>query len=74
MSFPSFDGFRREDAVATKTAKRDKAGGQDVMARHQVAKDVSQAALMLAAAEKNVEASRKGLEQTEEQFRIIQEQ
>jgi outer membrane protein TolC len=63
----------RENAVATARAKRDKAAEQEVLARQQVAKEVNQAALMLAAAEKNVEASRKGLEQAEEQFRIIQE-
>jgi outer membrane protein TolC len=34
---------------------------------------VNQAALMLQAAERNVEASRKGLTQAEEQFRIAQE-
>ena len=38
-----------------------------------MAKEVNQAALMLAAAEKNVEASRKGLAQAEEQQRIVQE-
>jgi outer membrane protein TolC len=46
---------------------------QAVLARQQVAKAVHQAALTLQAAEKNVEASRKGLDQAEEQFRIVQE-
>jgi len=44
-----------------------------VQARQQVAKEVNQAALMLVAADKNVDASRKGLQQAEEQFRIAQE-
>jgi outer membrane protein TolC len=73
LTLPLFDGFMRENALATARAKRDKASEQLVLARQQVAKEVNQAALMLAAAEKNVEASRKGLEQAEEQFRIIQE-
>ncbi len=73
MTIPIFDGFMRENAIVTARAKRDKAQEQLVLARQQVAKEVSQAALMVAAAEKNVEASRKGLEQAEEQFRIIQE-
>ncbi len=73
LTIPIFDGFMRENAIATARAKRDKAQEQEVLARQQVAKEVSQAALMLAAAEKNVEASRKGLEQAEEQQRIVQE-
>ncbi|HEY7677878.1 MAG TPA: TolC family protein, partial [Candidatus Methylomirabilis sp.] len=73
LTLPLFDGFMRENAIGTTRAKRDKASEQLVLARQQVAKEVNQAALMLAAAEKNVEASRKGLEQAEEQFRIIQE-
>jgi outer membrane protein TolC len=63
----------RENAIGTARARRDKARELEVQARQQVAKEVNQAALMLAAAEKNVEASRKGLEQAEEQFRIVQE-
>jgi outer membrane protein TolC len=43
------------------------------LARQQIAKAVNQAALTLQAAEKNVDASRKGLDQAEEQFRIVQE-
>ncbi len=73
LTLPIFDGFMRENAIGTARAKRDKAREQEVLARQQVAKEVNQAALMLAAAEKNVEASRKGLEQAEEQFRIVQE-
>jgi len=73
MTIPLFDGFMRENAIGTARARRDKASEQEVLARQQVTKEVNQAALMLAAAEKNVEASRKGLEQAEEQFRIVQE-
>jgi outer membrane protein TolC len=73
LTLPFFDGFMRENAVATARAKRDKASEQLALARQQVAKEVNQAALMLAAAEKNVEASGKGLDQAEEQFRIIRE-
>ena len=73
LTLPLFDGFMRENALATARAKRDKAREQEMLARQQVAKEVNQAALMLAAAEKNVEASRKGLDQAEEQFRIVQE-
>src|SRR3990172_10902932 len=73
ITIPLFDGFMRESSVATARAKRDKVQELLVQARQQVAKEVNQAALMLAAADRNVEASRKGLEQAEEQFRIIQE-
>lgn len=73
LTIPLFDGFMRENAVATVRAKRDKATEQETLARQQVAKEVNQAALMLEAAEKNVEASKKGLDQAEEQFRIAQE-
>ena len=73
LTIPLFDGFMRENAIGTARARRDKARELEVQARQQVAKEVNQAALMLAAAEKNVEASRKGLEQAEEQFRIVQE-
>jgi len=73
VTLPLFDGFMRENAVRTAKAKLDRAREAEGIARQQVAKEVSQAALMLAAAEKSVEASRKGLEQTEEEFRIVQE-
>jgi outer membrane protein TolC len=73
MTIPLFDGFMRENAISTARARRDKASEQEVLARQQVTKEVNQAALMLAAAEKNVDASRKGQEQAEEQFRIVQE-
>lgn len=73
LTIPLFDGFMRENAAATARAKRDKARELLVQARQQVAKEVNQAALMLVAADKNVDASRKGLQQAEEQFRIAQE-
>ncbi len=73
LTIPLFDGFMRENAIGTVRAKRDKAREQAVLARQQIAKDVNQAALILSAAEQNVEASRKGLAQAEENFRIVQE-
>jgi len=73
MTIPLFDGFMRENSVKTARARRDKTREVEVQARQQVAKEVKQAALMMAAAEKNVEASRKALEQAEEQFRIVQD-
>jgi outer membrane protein TolC len=73
VTIPLFDGFMREGAIGTARAKRDKASEQEILARQQVTKEVNQAALMLATAEKNVEASKKGLDQAEEQFRIVQE-
>jgi outer membrane protein TolC len=73
LTIPLFDGFMRENAIGTARARRDQADEQAVLARQQIAKVVNQAALSLVAAERNVEASRKGLEQAEEQFRIVQE-
>jgi outer membrane protein TolC len=73
VTLPIFDGFVRENARQTAQAKLDRAFQVEGLARQQVTKEMSQAALMLAAAEKSVEASRKGLEQTEEEFRIVQE-
>ena len=73
VTLPVFDGFMRENAVNTAKARRDRAVQADGLARQQIAKEVNQAALMLAAAEKSVEASRKGLEQAEEEFRVVKE-
>ncbi len=73
VTLPLFDGFMRENAVNTAKAKLDRAVQAEGLARQQIAKDVTQAALMLTAAEKGVEASRKGLEQAEEESRIMQE-
>jgi len=73
LTIPLFDGFMRENAIGTARARQDQAKEQAMLARQQIAKTVNQAALMLQAAEQNVEASRKGLAQAEEQFRIVRE-
>jgi outer membrane protein TolC len=73
VTLPVFDGFMRENAVATAKARLDRAVQAEGLARQEIAKDVNQAALMLAAAETGVEASRKGLEQAEEEFRVVKE-
>jgi len=73
VTLPIFDGFARENALKTAKAKLDKAVQSEGLVRQQIAKEVNQAALMLAAAEKSVEASRKGVEQSDEEFRIIKE-
>ena len=73
LTIPLFDGFMRENAIGTARAREDQANEQAMLARQQIAKAVNQAALMLQAAEQNVEASRKGLAQADEQFRIVQE-
>lgn len=73
MTVPLFDGFMRENAIKTARAKQDKARALETLARQQVMKEVNQAALMLTAAEKNVEASKKGLAQAEEQFSIARQ-
>ena len=73
VTLPIFDGFARENALNTAKAKLDKAVQSEGLVNQQIAKEVNQAALMLAAAEKSVEASRKGVEQSDEEFRIIKE-
>jgi outer membrane protein TolC len=73
LTIPLFDGFMRENAIRTARARQDKAQEQAVLAGQQIAKEVSQAALMLAAAEQTIEAARRGQSQAEEQFRIAQE-
>jgi outer membrane protein len=73
VTLPVFDGFMRENALKTAKSKLDRAAQAEGLARQQIAKDVNQAALMLAAAEKSVEASEKGLEQAEEEARVIRE-
>jgi outer membrane protein len=73
VTLPIFDGFMRENALKTAKAKLDKAVQSEGLVRQQIAKDVNQAVLMLTAAEKSVEASRKGLEQSDEDFRIVKE-
>lgn len=73
VTLPIFDGFMRENALNTAKSKLDRAVQAEGLVRQQIAKDVNQAALMLAAAEKSVEASQKGLEQATEEARVIRE-
>lgn len=73
VTLPLFDGFQRENAVNTAKARLDRATQAEGLVRQQIAKEVNQAVLMLTAAEKSVEASRKGLEQAEEEFRVVKE-
>jgi outer membrane protein len=73
VTLPIFDGFARENALKTAKAKLDKAVQSEGLVRQQIVKEVNQAALMLAAAEKSVEASRKGVEQSDEESRIVKE-
>ena len=73
LTIPLFDGFMRENAIGTARARQDQAKEQAMLARQQVAKAGHQAALMLQAAEQSVEASRTGLAQADEQFRIVRE-
>ena len=73
VTLPLFDGFMRENALNTAKAKLERARHAEGLARQQIAKEVNQSALMLTAAENAVEASRKGLAQAEEEFRIVKE-
>jgi outer membrane protein len=73
VTLPVFDGFMRENALKTAKSKLERAVQAEGLARQQIAKDVNQAALMLAAAEKGVEASQRGLEQATEESRVIRE-
>jgi len=73
VTLPLFDGFLRENALKTAKAKHDRAVQAEGLVRQQIAKDVNQAALMLAAADKGVEASRRGVIQAEEDFRVVRE-
>jgi outer membrane protein TolC len=73
VTLPIFDGFMRENALTTAKAKLERARQAEGLARQQIAKEVTQAALMLRATGQSVEASRKGVEQAEEEFRIVKE-
>jgi outer membrane protein TolC len=73
VTLPVFDGFMRENALKTAKSKLERAVQAEGLARQQIAKDVNQAVLMLAAAEKSVEASQKGLEQATEEARVVRE-
>ncbi len=73
LTLPIFDGFMRENALKTAKAKADRATQGEGLARQQAARDVTQAALMFRAAQTSVEASRKGVEQAEEEARVVKE-
>jgi len=73
VTLPLFDGLLRENALNTAKARLERAGQGEGLVRQQIAKDVNQAVLMLTAAETGVEASRKGLEQAEEESRVVKE-
>jgi outer membrane protein len=66
VTLPLFDGLMRENALNTAKARQERAAHAEALVRQQIERDVNQAALMLTAAERGVEASRKGLEQAEE--------
>jgi outer membrane protein TolC len=73
VTVPIFDGFMRENALNTAKARLERVVQSEGLARQQIEKEVNQTALMLGAAEKSVEASQKGLEQVDEEYRIVQE-
>lgn len=73
VTLPLFDGFNRENALRTAKSRLERAVEAEGIARQQIAKDVHQAALMLAAAEKAVDASRAGVAQAEEEYRVVGE-
>jgi outer membrane protein TolC len=73
VTLPVFDGFMRENRVKTARAKLERAVQDEQLTRQQIARDLNNAALMVQAAERAVEASRKGLEQAEEESRVIAE-
>jgi outer membrane protein TolC len=73
VTLPIFDGFMRENALKTAKAKAERATQLEGLARQQAARDVTQAALMFGAAQKAVEASRKGIEHAEEEARVVKE-
>ena len=73
VTLPLFDGFLRENALNTAKARLDRAIQAEGLVRQQIAKEVNQAVLTLAAAEKSVEASGKGLDQAAEEYRIVKE-
>jgi len=73
VTLPVFHGFLRENALKTAKARLERAVQGEGLVRQQIAKDVNQAALMLRAAETAVDASRRGLDQAEEDFRVVRE-
>lgn len=73
VTLPVFDGFMRESALKTAKARHERAAQAEALIRQQIARDVTQAALMLGAAEQSVQASGKGLEKAEEEYRVVKE-
>jgi len=73
VTLPVFDGFLRENALKTAKARLERAVQAEGLVRQQIAKDVNQAVLMLRAADKSVEASRRGVDQADEEFRVVRE-
>jgi outer membrane protein TolC len=73
VTLPVFDGFLREHALNTAKARLERAVQAEGLVRQQIAKEVNQAALMLRAAATSVEASRLGLTQADEDFRVVKE-
>ena len=73
VTLPIFDGLMRENQVRTAKAKVDRAVQQERIVRQQIEKDTRQALLMFEAAQQAVEASSKGLEQAEEESRVVRE-
>ena len=73
VTLPLFDGLMRENQVRTAKAKVERARQQEALVRQQIDKELHQAALMRNAAERAVEASEKGLEQAEEEARVVRE-
>jgi outer membrane protein len=73
VTLPLFDGFQRENALKSAKARLERAVQGEGLVRQQIAKDVNQAVLTLRAAEKSVDASRAGLNQATEDFRVVRE-
>jgi outer membrane protein TolC len=73
VTLPIFDGLMRENQVKTAKSRLERAVQQERIVRQQVEKDTRQASLMLEAARRAVDASAKGLEQAEEESRVVRQ-
>jgi outer membrane protein len=73
VTLPLFDGLMRENQVRTARARVDRAVQQERIVRQQIEKDTRQAMLMSDAAQRAVDASSKGLEQAEEESRVVRQ-
>jgi outer membrane protein TolC len=73
VTLPIFDGLMRENQVKTARSKLERAVQQERIVRQQIEKDTRQALLMFEAAQRAVDASAKGLEQAEEESRVVRE-